>query len=198
MIRADFGRRARVGRELASGTWSIEMAVEWEGIQIPIREMFYRHVSGISSDVAIISESEEKDPDIDYGARQLALEIAPLSERLCSVKLWVNECFCQGSVGRFGGFMMIPYHGSTVDAEPSQYPDRVERIVEAVLHGRVKDESWHWRSKLLRAQTVITGEGEKEFFEGRWTWLWGLRYMLPNVRYETFTYDPYTLPSPHA
>ena len=169
--------------------------MELKGIQVPIRDRFYHHVGRIPGELSAVNESIEEDPYIDYGAPQLVLELSPRTAGGCRLKLSVNKEFCSGMVGKFGHFLLIR-HMSDRPNLPDEYPDRVERIVKAVVYGGVVEEVWRgtfwpWKGKILSTTTWITGDGQKELLSSDYSWLWFVEIPQWRMSKETLSYESY-------
>ncbi len=164
--------------------------MELRGIQAPIRDRFYHHVGRIPGELIAVNESMEKDEYIHYGAPQLVLELSPRTMRGCPLKLYVNELFCSGAVGKFGDFLLIRYASDRPNL-PDEFPDRVERIVKAVVCGGVVEEVWRWRGKVVRSRTWITGDGQKEWLSSDCSWLSFFEMLLWGMSKETLNYESY-------
>ena len=166
------------------------MVERLEGIQAPIRDIFYHHVGRIPGELITVNESMVEDTDIDHGAQQLLLELSPRTIRGCPLKLYVNRAFCWGRVGRFGRFGLIRYASDSPNSV-AEYPDCVERVVKAVVYGGVVEEVWRWKGKVVRAMTWITSDGQKEFLSFHSTRLWLVDMLLWKQSKETLNYEAY-------
>lgn len=166
------------------------MNTNFRGIQQSIRERFYKHTSGIPCELASHRESMIEDTDIDHGAPQLLLELIPMTEQGCTLKLYVNESFCQGVIGQFGWFSMIP-EGLHGQQEVSHYPESAEQMIKIIVYGYVYEKAWYWRGVLLRSITNAIVDEHTLQISSRTNCLWWIHRLLIGVTLSEWHYEPY-------
>jgi hypothetical protein len=126
-------------------------------------------INGLSSDTAVLHEEESE--------FEIVFRITPTNSRGCPVEF------------RFSGYGTFGlYIGKALSIEELPCSvDYVLDICESVRRGRVKQELWEWRGKLIRAKGEVVLSENRIYDQGSYHWL----ACLPIGRHRVVQCEPW-------
>ncbi|MHB1000126.1 MAG: hypothetical protein ACYC27_12850 [Armatimonadota bacterium] len=126
-----------------------------------MRELFYSYAQNVPDELAYIEEKIEPSPDEINLGDTLYLGLIPRVDYLCQLKLYIADEYISIHTGENADFELNPLY----DKDVSTWHNKVEKIIAAVISGKVVERKIYAFGKQLQITTTV-GEDTGKFGSG--------------------------------